>query len=284
MKRGVVTLPIGVHKHDGGFVTHSGLTPLELNFFSLYWDELSVPQSSFISTVFKNEKDYIDCGVLTRPLVTHGNSMDSERFPQFLLESQFTLVDYLRDRFREDSWCIHQRGEAPLFSRDEIIKDTVSLELRNLLPVPGEGVHIHDILEFKDRRKTELETLHAYSEELYFEIIKSADPRIQYSKTYGKLKEAIEDIQKLNGEVWRSPIRFDLNISPEFDLSQARAGIATIVSAITSPHPVETLLAGSIVGVLEGFIKIKPSFQSIRAGENENLIYLTNAEKEGLYK
>jgi hypothetical protein len=87
---------------------------------------------------------------------------------------------------------------------------------------------------------------------LYFEIINSDDPTLQAARTFHKAKQAISDLEKLNAEGWRSPIKFDLDISPEFDLSDIRAGIATILGAFSSPHVLETVTAGAVIAVLEG--------------------------------
>jgi hypothetical protein len=95
------------------------------------------------------------------------------------------------------------------------------------------------------------------------------------------LKQAIEDLERLNREVFRSPIKFNLDISPEFDLSDCRAGIATILSAFYSPHVFETLTAGTIISVVEGFVKIRPRLQSMRKGGDMNLAYISNGNKKG---
>lgn len=284
MKRGIVALPHEIRQLDRGFSSHGSLTSIELNYFALYWDKISVPQNMFIRHDLPNEDTFISCGILDRPMVGLGGGFYSGDYPRLLAESQVHLVDKLREKDNLSTWSIHQKGDgAVLISDDEVVKETVRLELSNLLPVPSVGVHIHDILEFKERRRAELDALHTYCDELYFEVIKSADPRLQAAISFNKLKKAIEDLERLNAEGWRSPIRFDLNISPEFDLTQAYAGITAVLAALHSPQPVGSLLLSSAVLLIGGAVKVKPKLQSLRGGSNKSLVYVANAKKEGLF-
>jgi len=285
MERGVVALPFEVQQCEQGFITGDALSALQLNYFALYWDKISVPKNLFFGTQLPNESIFEDAGLLTRPMINFGSGMAVEDFPRIHLLTQTQLTDHLRKVDKKTAWSIHQTGDNPLLLADQSVsKETVRLELENLLPVPGADVNLHDILEFKYRRADELQALHAYCDELYFEIINSGDPSLQAAKTFSKLSKAITDLEKLNTEGWRSPIKFDLDISPEFDLSDMRAGIATILGAFSTPHVLETVTAGAVIAVLEGFVKIKPRLQSMRSGGNTNLAYISKARVEGVYK
>lgn len=285
MERGVVALPFEVQQCEQGFITGDALSALQLNYFALYWDKISVPENLFFGTQLPNERIFEDAGLLTRPMINFGSGMAVEDFPRIHLLTQTQLADHLRKVDKKTAWSIHQTGDNPLLFADQSVsKEIVRLELENLLPVPNADVNLHDILEFKYRRADELQALHAYCDELYFEIINSGDPTLQAAKTFSKLSKAIADLEKLNVEGWRSPIKFDLDISPEFDLSDIRAGIAIILNAFSTPHVLETVTAGAVVAVLEGFVKIKPRLQSMRNGGNTNLAYISKARVEGIYK
>ncbi|WP_112934221.1 DUF6236 family protein [Escherichia coli] len=285
MKRGVVALPFEILQHGTRFKTGKILSPLELNYFALYWDKISVPQNTFIRFKLNNEQLFEDVGLLSRPLVKPKVPGMAGNFADFYLSSQLSVADQLRNEDKTTIWSIHQTGENRLFMPDGAVsKEAVRLELENLLPVPGPHIALHEILEFKQRRNAELQALHSYCDELYFEIINSGDPRLQAAKSFTRLKKAIEDLDKLNAEGWRSPIRFDLDISPEFDLTACRAGIATILNAFNSPHVVESIAIGSVLTLVEGFVKIRPKLQSMREGGGENLAYVSKGRIEGIYK
>nr|WP_279116722.1 DUF6236 family protein [Enterobacter soli] len=284
MERGVVALPYEVIKADSGFKTGETLSALQVNYFALYWDKISVPKNNFIGATIPNEKLLEEAGVLDRPSFPVGNPIDVSEFPRFHLLTQLKVADQLRDSQKSTVWSIHQTGDKPLLLADgSVSKETVRLELENLLPVPDVNIELHEILEFKSRRAAELQALHSYCDELYFDVINSGDPRLQAARAFHKLKQAIEDLERLNREGFRSPIKFNLDISPEFDLSDCRAGIATILAAFNSPHVFETLTAGAIISVVEGFVKIRPRLQSMRKGGDMNLAYISNGKREGLY-
>lgn len=285
MERGVVALPFEIKAGQQVFKPSSLLKTVQLNYFALYWDKISILDNSFIGAELPNEKVFIDAGLLSRPQVYAGNVVDFEEFADSYLLSQLQIADQLRDADKTVSWSIHQIGDSPLIlANGSVAKETVRLELENLLPVPGAEVGLHEILEFKQRRGAELQALHYYCDELYFEIINSGDPRLQAAKSFSGLKNAIEDLEKLNAEGWRSPLKFDLDISPEFDLTACRAGFATILNAIHSPHVIETIALGTVLSVAEGFVKIKPKLQSVRKGGNTNLAYISKGRREGIYK
>lgn len=285
MERGVVALPFEIHEREGGFSTGNTLSALQLNYFALYWDKISIPENPFIRVKVPNQEVFEETGLLTRPMVSLTNSIDSTQFTNFYLSSQVMVADRLRGTDKLTSWSIHQIGDRPLLLADgAVAKETIRLELDNLLPVPGVDVGIHEILEFKQRRTAELEALHSYCDELYFEIINSGDPQLQAAKSFTGLKKAIEDLEKLNAEGWRSPVKFDLDISPEFDLTACKAGFATILNAFHSPHVLETIALGTVLSVAEGFVKIKPKLQSVRKGGNANLAYISKGRREGIYK
>ncbi|WP_323112919.1 DUF6236 family protein [Klebsiella quasipneumoniae] len=285
MDRGVVALPFEVQQCGQGFVTGDTLSALQINYFALYWDKISVPKNMFFGVSLPNEAVCEEVGLLNRPMFDIGSTLAVADFPKINLLIQTQLADHLRNVDKGTAWSIHQTGDnSLLFADQSVSKETVRLELENLLPVPGPHIGLHEILEFKLRRKDELQALHSYCDELYFEIINSGDPTLQAAKTFTKLKCAISDLDRLNAEGWRSPIKFDLDISPEFDLSDIRAGIATILGAFSTPHVLETITAGAVIAVLEEFVKIKPRFQSMRYGGDINLAYISKARVEGVYK
>lgn len=71
----------------------------------------------------------------------------------------------------------------------------LEFQLLNALPVPAADVPYADILEFKERRRSELLAFRAFLDELYLEVIDSDDiPRAQLAAT-AKLEKAIADVR-----------------------------------------------------------------------------------------
>ncbi|MDC5950651.1 hypothetical protein PPN88_06540 [Proteus mirabilis] len=100
------------------------------------------------------------------------------------------------------------------------------------------------------------------------------------AKAISKLKQAISDIDKLNNEGWRSPIKFNLQISNEVDIAKIKSLYLTVAGAATTGHPLESLIVGGLCTFLEGFVSLKVGLQSVRSGGDNELIYLSSARKE----
>ncbi len=130
--------------------------------------------------------------------------VSSDTYISELVDAQFYALNFLRGKESDTDWRIHQLGDEVIYQESESIelvrRECIRLELFGMLPVPDESVHLHDILEFKLRRKSELVALHSYCDELYLEILNSADPNLLRARSFSKLKKAIEDLDKINNE------------------------------------------------------------------------------------
>ncbi|NEG91078.1 DUF6236 family protein [Leclercia adecarboxylata] len=287
MDRGVVFSGCELLKTDNGdgFRTGKWISPLELNYLSLYWDRLVSPTNNIFHASFKNEDELIRCGLLTRPVFRRHGFFDGKGMTDFYAETHAKTIDILRNSEGKVDWRMHflndQINLKPELARDS---EVIRFELASLLPVPPESVDLHDILEFKERRKPELTALHEYLDELYFEIKRSGDINLQRAKALSNLGKAINDIARLNHEGWRSPIRFSISTSFEFDLTQAFGSLAGAALALNGPHPYDILGGlGTVVSILGGCIKISPHFQSILATGDHNLAYISKGKSEGIF-
>ncbi|WP_447875610.1 DUF6236 family protein [Serratia fonticola] len=281
MKRGVVSAPGEIISlPDGnGFRTGKNINEIDINYFTLYWDKLVFPTNNLIHIGIPKERELIECGVLQRPkFVVDG--MHSRDYLKFYVDSQIKTVDILRNQSKDVDWSLHfTGGEVSLPKEHAEISQAVRVELFGLLPVPTADTHLHDILEFKQRRSAELEALHSHLDGLYLEVMSSGDINLQKTKALSGLMSAISDIDKLNNEGWRSPIKFDISTSFEFDLTQVYAAATTAVIASQQLSTLMTL-GVSTLAYLAGGIKIKPVMQSLRNGGDKNLSYLAQAHSE----
>lgn len=288
MERGVVFSACELLKteNDDGFRTGKWISSVELNYFSLYWDRLVSPTNNIFHAGFKNEDELIRCGLLTRPTFRPHGIFDGKEMADFYAEIHARTIDILRHSEGAVDWRMHflndQINLKPELARNS---EVIRIELASLLPVPPEDVALHDILEFKERRKPELMALHEYLDELYLEIIRSGDINLQRAKALSNLRKAITDIDRLNHEGWRSPIKFSISTSFEFDLTQVFGGITGVALALNGPHPYDILGGlGTVISVLGGCIKISPHFQSVLATGDYKLAYISKGKSEGIFR
>jgi len=285
MKRGVVFSPCEIisNEQKTGFHTGKGLNIVELNYLTLYWDRLISPTNNLMGIRLPKETDLIDCGILERPRYAVQGPLHSDGMAEFYAEIHAVTLDKLRRVEPETDWRMHFLNDEISISPDQAqIKTTLRFELDKLLPVPGETVPLHEILEFKQRRSAELLSLHSYLDELYQEVINSADFDLQKAKALSGLKNSVADLDKLNAEQWRSPIKFSISSSFEFNLTQVVTALGTGLEAFKSDSIGEALSYGTVAAILGGFIKVKPERQAILKNGDVRIAYLTKAKNEGI--
>ncbi|EOZ1390317.1 DUF6236 family protein [Enterobacter hormaechei] len=285
MKRGVVFTVRELLKVNGGkgFTTGRGISTEELNYLMLYWDKLVSPTNNFIHISLANEEELENCGVLHRPKFTQHGFMDGGRMTEFHAFTHVEALNMMRKNEREVDWRMHFfNNEVSIHQEAAQQKEVIRFELAELLPVPPKDTPLQEILEFKERRSDELQALHGYLDELYSEVLNSGDFNLQRAKALSGLRASLDDLNKLNSQGWRSPLRFNLSTAFEFDLNQIMSGGVTAYAALNSSRPFEVLGVGAVVTLLGGFVKVKPQLQNVLKNGDPKLAYLTNATREGI--
>lgn len=268
--------------------TGKSLSKLDMNFFALYWDELIIPASNFISFEIAGQKDFIESGFLKRPLIPYFDGEYSVvDIAQMYSKAQTQFLDYKRRTEPSNDWRLNIIGNKfKLCESDEEVKNLVRLELANVLPVPDSTVNIYDILEFKSKRREAFEAFNSYLDELYLEVASSGDFYLSRARAFSKLQEALDDLEKLNSEGWRSPIKFDTSALFEAnngDLINGATALYSIWEA-NQGNLAGAITAGVVAVIGQGFARLKPSIQSVRRKPNNNIAYLSSAHNESILK
>lgn len=285
MRRGVVSLPSGLIASSDGIQVSSGrpLTVVDLNYFALYWDELVVPASDFIYLGIENEDSFIDSGFLKRPIIPTTNGVfTGGSILSIYSEAVMSFLDIKRKEDGDSHWSLNLLGdEFRLDSASNELKQSFRVELANVIPVPDTSVNINDILKFKSLRKAELDALNSYLDELYLEVVNSGDFNLSRCKALSRLEGAILDLEKLNKEGWRSPIRFDTSALFEANNGDIIAGLIGLQAIWQGAQGdvTNTILSGTTALLGAGFARLKPCFQSMKRKPNANIAYLSSAHK-----
>ncbi|MDZ6350154.1 DUF6236 family protein, partial [Klebsiella pneumoniae] len=264
------------------------LSKLDMNFFALYWDELIIPASNFISFEIAGQKDFIESGFLKRPLIPYFDGEYSVvDIAQMYSKAQTQFLDYKRRTEPSNDWRLNIIGNKfKLCESDEEVKNLVRLELANVLPVPDSTVNIYDILEFKSKRREAFEAFNSYLDELYLEVASSGDFYLSRARAFSKLQEALDDLEKLNSEGWRSPIKFDTSALFEANNGDLMSGATALYSIweANQGNLTGAITAGVVAVIGQGFARLKPSIQSVRRKPNNNIAYLSSAHNESILK
>lgn len=290
MKRGIVSLPLEIITGVDGRTISSGksLSKLDMNFFALYWDELIIPTSNLISFEVIDQKDFVESGFLKRPLIPYfDGEYSGADIAQMYSKAQTQFLDHKRRTEPSDDWRLNIIGNKfKLYESDSEVKNLVRLELANVLPVPDSTVNVYDILEFKSKRREAFEAFNSYLDELYLEVASSGDFYLSRARAFSKLQDALDDLEKLNSEGWRSPIKFDTSALFEANNGDLMSGATALYSIweANQGNLTGAITAGVVAVIGQGFARLKPSIQSVRRKPNDNIAYLSSAHKEYILK
>ncbi|HHA1987957.1 TPA: DUF6236 family protein [Enterobacter ludwigii] len=285
MKRGIVTSPCVYGFYTGQSIVAVGqqLTCSDINYYCLYWDEMVILDSANISMPVPKQRELVENGILKRPKLIVDGMLNIADFPRLYSNFQIETLNELRKNEKATDWLLHQSGTEFSFGDYERAKEQIRLELMNALPIPKDDVTVSDILEYKYKFSDEFNALHLYIEELYFDILKSPDQELTKRKSYSRLTDQINDIDKICREKWQIPVRFDLSTNFEIDGEKLSELLKTAISTFT---PV-SLFGGGTAGALGAvatstalsFINIKPVWVGFNTGKENKLAYISQASK-----
>lgn len=288
MKRGIVSIPMEISTSEDGlaFIGGSGLNALDLNFFAMYWDELIIPASDLVYLGINNEEPFIEAGFLQRPKIPRQkNSLTGDELISAYSNAQTYWLDKKRSEDKDSDWRMSIVGDNFRLHEDgSELKQSFRLELARALPVPDTSVNINEILEFKTKWNSEYEAFNSYLDELYLEVVSSGDFNLTRLKAFEKLNASLSDLERLNNEGWRSPIRFDTSALFEIslgDLRDAGTGLLAIMQASQGDWKT-ALTAGGIALAGQGIARLKPCLQSVRRKPDLNIAYLSKAHTHGI--
>jgi hypothetical protein len=168
MKRGVIASPAIIEIQGNGFTVKRNISPQELRYYLLYWDQVVIPGTNLIYIAIPEEEVLVETGIITRPRVRFSGSFDGSDIANSFAWSQSVVAQQLIAEDKTTDWVIHQIGNNIVLPSDyKQDSQTIRVDLINALPVPTASVAIPDIIEFKERRSDELTALHHCLDEIY---------------------------------------------------------------------------------------------------------------------
>lgn len=284
MNRGIIATPGVVKRLPKGFQMNGGLSLDEMRYYALYWDKVVIPTNNLVHIGVPEEEDFISAGAIERPRVAFNGSYEGDQVTNAVLSCQSIVANELV-KDKEIDWVIQQFADE-LIILDNYVEErnTLRIDLASCLPVPTGDVNIHDILEFKELRKTEFIALHEYLDEVYEQTLLSPDQTLASKRAISNLKKSIADLDKITQEGFKKYVRHDL--STVFNLYKEKIGEGIImditVAALMGTPIVPAVTLGSIMSAT---LKVSVnSTQTFRPAEkNLKLAYLSKAQKNGLY-
>ena len=283
MDRGVIVVPVIIKPLRDGFIIERSISKEEMRYYLLYWDKVVIPGNNLVYIGVPEEKELISCEAISRPMVPFQGSFRGDQVAGAFLTCQSIVAEKLvRDKTVD--WAIHQIGDSLALPTDFATQqDIIRVALANAMPVPDGEVPIHEILEFKHRRKDELIEMHNSIDELYFEVLNSPDEGLATKKVLSRFKSSIQNLDKASHEKFKKTRKYDLsaelNINGKDIIRGASAGALFDFFSNGFTIPIATIL-GAVVAMIKITAKVSSAFQPAKA--NTKLAYISNASKENI--
>lgn len=269
--------------NGGGFHAQEMMGRQDLNYFCLYFDKLVVPANNLIYMGIDGEEEFIKEGFLSRPFYSYQSIPDAQGNYDLFTKIQDHSLRELEKTQKSFDWYVNNLGDSPVVDDNEIQSPTMRMELMKALPVPLAGVAVKDILEFRHRRRDELERIHIIIYNLYKEIRNSADPKIERAMAFSELEKALDDLNRTFYERWKEALPFTVSVNKEITAGDLYAAYKVEQAAYLAAngHMSAALIHCSMAAIPSVLSRI--TFKNRNQGKTD-MKYLSRASKSGIIK
>lgn len=243
----------------------------------LYWDKIDFPQNNIIRVESSDIEFLKQAGVAQTTQIRVDMSGE---MATLYVAAQFAAFHQLNNN-NPNMWTLGQHTKEFSGLSSEITKAQLAeIEINGVLPTPPDDTPLADILELKQKRLDEFRALRIAVDELYDEVLKSAQmPRAKSAAIY-RLLTVIKDIRSCVDQSWldrlKSSVKFDFNIPTV--VAAAWGGDAVASSVFPGLEPI-----GAAAGAMLSTIKFESKLGFVLKNLPENsksfayLYYVENA-------
>lgn len=279
----IITPPIRITKDGGLYIESSEITPQQLRLSLLFWDKIDWPDNNMISIGGETaDLEFLsECGIFNRTKVHLSGSFNQTTA---MLQMQDAVLKE-KNRLEPGMWSIERIGEELVPMSGLTNQKSIQFELYDSIPVPHKDVPFHDILDFKEKYRSELIALRCLLDEMYLTIIQSPEPILAKHIALIRLTNAISDVHKAmeSKSILRSltDIKIVLNDFNDFSDTVTRGYGAYELAKVGLN---DSLTAG-LVGVANAMFKISVKENPISKGlpkELKDYAYIAKIKQEFL--
>lgn len=216
----------------------------------LYWDQLLVLDDTDRSVAWSDDDEFLKSAKILKPIQVVREVDRSKPLasgidlmpPEVIYEVNLAHASRKLEERRDAIYSIYGPSWSTALA-DDVLVDFPSLELKlfNLLPVPKSGVPFNDILEFKHRRKDELEDLRFAIDNLVEDARARMDGLRAEDQSVAKVSKSLEHLRRVVNESLATRLLSNVTIS---------VNGATVVSALGATGLLLSELPPLVTGTL----------------------------------
>ncbi|MCK5630276.1 MAG: hypothetical protein KAI26_06680, partial [Nanoarchaeota archaeon] len=152
VKKGIVISPPFKVLPEGGVMCGGSPDDRDIRKYLLYWDEIDYPSNNNIFVELSDDLRFLQkCKILKR---THAVFNVSRGDPAVFITAQEQAFKE-NEAAEKGKWSLAQLSDTQFYT-NTIPETGIEFELRKCLSVPEADVPLNDILEFKQKRESEL--------------------------------------------------------------------------------------------------------------------------------
>jgi hypothetical protein len=262
MEKGLVLSPLVSQGNQGNIqaVIHEKMPLEDIRFALLFWDKLDVTcYERFAyrdSPGFPNPNAEFDVLVgegiafVDRNDVNIDNVTKAPLFVQDIIQLEPFAVLHKHLQNNAEDWSMFQVGQSLVTpEKCATTVSTIELELYQLLNVPSAQTPIHDVLEFKEKRKSELLELRFTLDELVSRVTSAENTEQEANRVKAKLTNDLTNYHRVLNESCSSTVAKSMNQIVTNPINAYPSAIAVIAGVLGGiPSAVATLIGAGALG------------------------------------
>lgn len=193
----------------------------ELRKCALYWDKICNPYSSTVYFGNPAQTEFlVDIGLMECPPV---HSEFSNNYPR-------DLIDYFYRKNIKDpaAWSMSESMSRFLKESGDLQGSNGAIfEIYSAIPIPDKQVPLEELLDFKLKRKDQIESLQLCLDAIYSRVINSGNPDWELRRALREVEKNCRDVIRVGREVqmpWKSS-NWKISFSGETSLSEIFQGV-----------------------------------------------------------
>lgn len=217
-QRGILTSSEVTINKDGSLNVGGPVSDGLLRKYVLFFDQIDIPSNNMLEVGGEsNDIQYLkSLGLLRRTRTILNGKFDGA---SILLDSQKVTFEAL-DAQNPGAWSVAQSINSNAFRASDLTDDRgILVSLYDTILIPNQVVHLDDVINFKESRDSELQSLRYHLDKTYQKIIASPDSDLAKLSEVGLLVESLANYNKSINETKMKLLPSTL--SANFTLSKA---------------------------------------------------------------
>jgi len=241
MSRGlVITGNCSYFNKPGEIDFSGGVDSISLRRYLTYWDRIVYADSKrfggFNPDNFPEIKQLIDYDRFTIKLTETQFDESDDFFGKMLMSRPLAQMKIFEDLYKNDPknfWTIGQTGNVLVLPMEKKEVPVLEVTIENCLPVPI-NCTIEDILELKEKRRSEFICFHHTLDEFNNKIRKSEDKKHAIISAKEKIEQSLIDLHRICDESIKDKVLSSLKTFINLGEIPIGGTIAPIIGALSS--------------------------------------------------